>query len=95
MEFDRSRIFENRALKKIFGSKRGEVTGELRKYIICTLHHIPYYFAYRTHILRIFFPVEELRCVFNSTTVHVSDFSQKPTFDYWMRLKFESVVCSK
>jgi hypothetical protein len=41
----RLRVFENRVLKKIFGPKRDEVTGEWRKYImrslvVCTPHPI-------------------------------------------------------
>ena len=37
------RVFENRVLRRVFGSKRDEVTGEGRKYImrslvICTLY---------------------------------------------------------
>ena len=38
-------VFENRVLKKIFGHKRDEVTGEWRRHItrnlmICTAHQI-------------------------------------------------------
>ena len=40
----RLRVFENRVLRKIFGSKRDEVTGEWRKLMrslmICTAHPI-------------------------------------------------------
>jgi hypothetical protein len=39
----RLRVSENRALRRIFGSKRDEVTGEWRKLsnlMICTLHPI-------------------------------------------------------
>jgi len=41
----RLRVFENRVLRRIFGPKRDEVTGEWRKYImrsliICTAHPI-------------------------------------------------------
>ena len=41
----RLRVFENRALKKIFGLKTDEVTGEqrkllTRKFMICTPHQI-------------------------------------------------------
>jgi hypothetical protein len=38
-------MFENRVLRRIFGPKRDEVTGEWRNYItrsfvICTLHQV-------------------------------------------------------
>jgi hypothetical protein len=41
----RLRVFENRALRKIFGPKRDEVTGEwrnfiMRSFMICTPHPI-------------------------------------------------------
>ena len=42
----RLRVFENGVLRKIFGCKRGEVTGEWRKLhgrgglMICTPHHM-------------------------------------------------------
>jgi hypothetical protein len=42
-EEHRQRVFENRVLKRVFGSKRDEVTGSGENYIsrsimICTLH---------------------------------------------------------
>jgi hypothetical protein len=43
MKGRRSRVFEYRALRQIFGAKRDEVTGELsimRSFTICTPHHI-------------------------------------------------------
>jgi hypothetical protein len=44
-EEHRLRVFENRVLRRIFGPKRDEVTGERRKlhngnFIICTHHQI-------------------------------------------------------
>jgi len=41
----RLRVFENRALRRIFGPRRDEVTGDWRNYImrslmICTAHQI-------------------------------------------------------
>jgi hypothetical protein len=44
-EDHRLRVFENRVLRRIFGPKRDEVTGECRKlhngsFIICTHHQI-------------------------------------------------------
>jgi len=44
-EEGRLRVFENRVLRKIFGPKRDEVTGEWRKHVmrslmICTPHPI-------------------------------------------------------
>jgi len=41
----RLRVFENRVLRRIFGPKRDEVTGEWRNYImrilmICTAHQM-------------------------------------------------------
>jgi len=41
----RLRVYENRVFRRIFGSKRDEVTGEWRRYImrnlmICTAHQI-------------------------------------------------------
>jgi hypothetical protein len=35
-EEHRLRVFENRVLRRIFGPKRDEVTGEWRNFIICT-----------------------------------------------------------
>jgi hypothetical protein len=44
-EEHRVRVFENRVLRKIFGLKRDEVTGEWRKlhsrsFVICTLRQV-------------------------------------------------------
>jgi hypothetical protein len=42
-EEHRLRVFENRVLRRIFGPKRGEVTGEnyiMRSFITCTLLQI-------------------------------------------------------
>jgi PAS domain-containing protein len=39
-EEHRLRVFENRALRRIFGSKRDEVTGEWRKLHIKELHDL-------------------------------------------------------
>jgi hypothetical protein len=44
-EEHRLRVFENRVLRKIFGSKRDEVTGDgedytMRNLMICTHHQI-------------------------------------------------------
>ena len=41
----RLRVFENRVLRRIFGSKRDEIAGDLKNYImrnlmICTAHPI-------------------------------------------------------
>ena len=33
----RLRVFENRVLRKIFGPKKDEVTGEWRSYMLCTI----------------------------------------------------------
>jgi hypothetical protein len=41
----RLRIFENRVLRRIFGSERDEVTGEWRRrrsFMLCTPHHISF-----------------------------------------------------
>jgi hypothetical protein len=44
-EEHRLRVFENRMLRRIFGPKRDEVTGEgenciMRSFVICTLHEV-------------------------------------------------------
>jgi hypothetical protein len=44
-EEHRLRVFENRVLRRIFGPKRNEVTGEWRKFIMrsfmtCTLRQV-------------------------------------------------------
>jgi hypothetical protein len=39
-EAHRLRVFENRVLRRIFGSKRDEVTGEWRKFHIEELHNL-------------------------------------------------------
>jgi hypothetical protein len=45
-EEHRLRVIENRALRRIFGSKRDEVTGECKKncttrsFVICTLRQV-------------------------------------------------------
>jgi hypothetical protein len=44
-EKHRLRVLENRAVRRIFGPKRDEVTGSgedciTRSFMICTLHHI-------------------------------------------------------
>jgi hypothetical protein len=33
-------VFENRVLRRIFGPKRDEVTGEWRNFVICTLRQV-------------------------------------------------------
>jgi hypothetical protein len=38
----RLRVFENRVLRRIFGPKRDEVTGEWRSFMICTPHPLLY-----------------------------------------------------
>jgi hypothetical protein len=44
----RLRIFENRVLRRIFGPKRDEVTGEWRR-----LHNEELYAVYSPHIIRV------------------------------------------
>jgi hypothetical protein len=39
-EEHRLRVFENRVLRRIFGPKRDEVTGEWRNFVICTLRQV-------------------------------------------------------
>jgi hypothetical protein len=48
-EEGRLRVFENRVLRRIFGPKRNEVTGELRKLIIEELND----FYSSTNIVRV------------------------------------------
>jgi hypothetical protein len=44
----RLRVFENKALRRIFGPKRDEVTGEWRR-----LHNIEHYALYSLNIIRV------------------------------------------
>jgi hypothetical protein len=39
-EEHRLRVFENRVLRRILGPRRNEVTGEWRKFVICTLRQV-------------------------------------------------------
>jgi hypothetical protein len=39
-EEHRTRVFENRVLRRIFGPKRDEVTGKWRNFVICTLRQV-------------------------------------------------------
>jgi hypothetical protein len=42
-EEHRLKVFENRVLRRIFGPKRNEVTGEWRKFHIGKLHNFTHY----------------------------------------------------
>jgi len=35
-------VFENKVLRKIFGPKRDEVTGEWKRFMLCTPHKIKF-----------------------------------------------------